>query len=86
MQAFNHSLTNVSMNSPYYREWQPPLLLMSAYPIMGCSPENLLRLFAVWPVGRKSRARGPCTSKRCLKDIWTGTRFYIGKISRIESV
>ena len=47
MQAFNLSFTNVSVNSPYYREWQPLLLLISAYLIMASSPESLWRLFAV---------------------------------------
>ena len=80
MQAFNLSLTNVSVNS--YREWQPPLSLTNVYVIMASSPESLWRLFAVWLDGQRSRARGPYKSKKCLRVIWTATSSYIGKISR----
>ena len=59
---------------------------MNALETVGFSPENLWRLFAVWPAGQRSQARGPFTSKKSLRDIWMGTPFYIGKISRIESV
>ena len=64
MQAFNHSLTNVSMNSPYYREWQPPLSSTNVFVTMKCSLESLWRLFAIWLDGRRSRAPISMTKKR----------------------